>query len=29
MAKKVHVAPRLTISAGTQTVFFTRYYNKR
>lgn len=31
MAKKVNNAPKLTISAGTTTVFFTQgmHYNKR
>lgn len=31
MAKKVNTAPKLTIAAGTQTVFFSQgmHYNKR
>ena len=31
MAKKVNAAPKLTIGASTQTVFFTQgmHYNKR
>jgi len=31
MAKKVNNAPKLTVAAGTQTVFFSQgmHYNKR
>jgi hypothetical protein len=31
MAKKVNTAPKLTIAAGAQTVFFSQgmHYNKR